>query len=93
MKIEFNIWKISLILLIFIVNAICYFYMPNSMVINSSGYNINKFWALLINPLFMIMLYGMEILKLTKPGTNKWGIFSVYIFIFWFNVVLLIFNI
>ena len=66
MKIEFNIWKISLILLIFIVNAICYFYMPNSMVINSSGYSINKIWALLINPLIMSVIYVIEILKLKR---------------------------
>ena len=93
MKIEFKIWKISLILLMFSINAICYFNMPNRMIINSSGYSINKFWALLINPLFMIMLYGIEALKLIKPGSNKWGIFSAYIFIFWVNVVLLIVNI
>ena len=93
MKIEFKIWKISLILLIFIVNTIFYFYMPNSMVINSSGFSVNKLLVLLINPLIMIMFYGIEALKLTKPGTNKWGIFFSYILLFWFNVVLLIVNI
>ena len=91
-----NIFKISIVLLTIIINAIFYSYMPNSIAINYSftgqvDYSVNKILGLLIVPSIMIVTYVLENKKILKKG-SKYAIFSEYIVLFLLNLFLLIDN-